>query len=190
MNNLKQWGIVFTMYAQDYGVWISNAQDLTGNNQWPSAFVYAMGGPSRVVNKHTHIQGLPPWFCQGEFYKGSNYYQFMDGYAGHSNWKGATGGLYLINQNIFTGANVAPELLTNPSTLVLLCDGTKNGGNYTSVLKFENGVWVDYSGPSYPANKFAEWHRGTGSVLFCDGHVEARTKRSLEDENFWKRKGG
>lgn len=186
INNLKQWGIVFEMYSQDYGVWPGSAQDQTGDHEWPSAFVYAFGGPSKVVNKHTCIQGFPSWFCQPECYKGSNYYRFMDAYAGHQNWKGTSGGLYLINWNVFLTINVAPELLTNPSTLVLLCDGVK--GNYTSLLKFENGTWATYA--TYPANQFAEWHKGTGNVLFCDGHVEARTKKSLEEEKFWKREGG
>ncbi|HOL66668.1 MAG TPA: prepilin-type N-terminal cleavage/methylation domain-containing protein [bacterium] len=191
MNNLKQWGTTFAMYANDYdGYWPSFKDDPTGDEAWAYPFIYWLGGPARVKNSHTYVQGLPPWFCQGQFYKGSNYYRFMDAYAGHPNWKGPTGGFYCVNRRVYhasftgTGTNIKPEQITNASSVILLCDAWR-GGSYRSWLWHDGTNWMTSGAAGEQANYFAEWHGNLGNALFCDGHVEARTKKSVENSGCW-----
>ena len=196
INNLKQWGLAFASYSQDYDGQLPNGA-LAGS--YPAA-VYPKNWV-RPLASYVGIQKIPPLnmntstlgtelklqsypailYCIGRnramYHQGSKY-------CPESNYR----------LNIWTYYSAAwtpnPHMkfvrIPNPSASVLFGDAESHPTNYKIQLNFSN----NYKSTQYPHNTYS--HGNGGNLLFADGHAkfysqsEASTDEAAGNLKFYR----
>ncbi len=189
INNLKQWGLAFASYSQDYDGQLPNGA-LSGSGSYPAtvfpkywatplaSYVGIKGKiPPRMnvsaLGTEAKLQSYPEiLYCIGRnramYHQGSKYFP-------QSN--------YRLNIWIYYSAAWTPNphmkfvRIPNPSASVLFGDADSHPTNYTIQLNFHN----NYKSTQYPHNTYS--HGNGGNLLFVDGHVKfyAQSEASTDE---------
>ncbi|MCD6521938.1 DUF1559 domain-containing protein [Candidatus Calescamantes bacterium] len=168
MNNLKQIGVAFMMYAADHNSYLPPYVDNPSGN--PTYMLYTQtlsdGGYLVVKEWRSFKYGdvrTGVWRCPSVRFK-PGLYQYGGGYGVPRDF-----GNVLNPHVIFAETNqYCTKLcrLTNPSKKVLILDVKSRGDNN----QFEPNCWVPpWNNPTM--NQGSDRHSGGSNVCFCDGHV-------------------
>lgn len=169
MNNLKQIGIGFALYVQDYDGYYPPSRANSWNNQMPSYFLNKYIEPIKS-GSYKSVQAVNVWWDPADTYRlnknntygaqpsqsyGANYY--IGWYQGDS-W---------LNHGMFE--KVSPS--TNTSSIIFMADSwTVSGAQVT----FSENSWPFKSSANSQITRGVDFrHAGRANVLFLDGHVQS-----------------
>lgn len=172
MSNLKQWGLAFEMYIQDYNNYFPISCDLrmSGNPWWFDRLVpyvptknYPLRGTLKLTANLLRCPTVGPYHPKADFYSSYNINKDVCTYIK------ADGSIDLA----WTGDGTLPAMkisrLTNPSRTLILIDGRTSHGA------------IDYMDRTNPnsANINTDYRHSDGAnILFADWHVEWQKKPS------------
>ena len=173
MNNLKQMGLAFQMYVQDYDgymptnkLYVQTGWEWTQHYGWPGAIYPYL--KNKDVYRCPSYKG-PSDDIRMRFYEtaaGSGIFVLAYGTGMHY---GTNGNAQLFGRHATGGNHLKLDRLKNPSTCVAVADETYNvGGGTVGELD---------------ANGLGAWHNKGANVLFFDSHVEYLTAAGVA--RFW-----
>jgi len=173
-SNLKQIGLAFKMYVQDYDEkWpASRAHGNTGD--------YTSAGQTGAIGQDFAYGGwmsnaLIPYTKNQQIYKcpSINANGFYDPWAGGTaTTNGPEPGSYAFNYASDYGVKEA--LFTNVASSIIMCDSTTAWWDcpYESGCGWRTRDWTWHVNKSF---KQTEWHMMKNDYLFEDGHVKANS---------------
>ncbi len=189
-SNLKQIGLGFEMYSQDYdgviGLPSYNIYDASGNAigavVWDGEYIYTATGYTFDISKGqiqpymkaAAIQACPD--MPGATDASSYNTPFVTGYGLNADLSDATYAGDAKNDPANTDAGpvyAAQSMIESPSETILMADAALyNKGKYTSNDNMlPPSYWQSYAGKSLPSVHARHGERA--NVLWCDGHVKA-----------------
>jgi prepilin-type processing-associated H-X9-DG protein len=71
------------------------------------------------------------------------------------------------------------------SNVMIVWDHGRTPGCANSKIAAPRGPWTPFVDPADTVHYPAQRHNGAFQVLFCDGHVQARTQMELADAHFY-----
>ena len=164
VNNLKQIGLAFEMYQNDYDSWVPMGY-ASGSYWWGSIIMTFMG---QTAGSYQGVSNFyKPLWCPSNLPPRCTARAYLSGYNSS----------YEINRYL----TLAPDYLfmkqsrvtTSASTLVIVADGKNNSGATNFGLTYYNSGYVNaWSRTSAACNVGYDLHNGTANFLFSDGHVE------------------
>jgi prepilin-type N-terminal cleavage/methylation domain-containing protein/prepilin-type processing-associated H-X9-DG protein len=174
MNNLKQVGLGFIMYADDYNGWLHNSGSgsVEDKKTWTQVIRSGGGGKGYITDDDVLV-------CPSLYPK--NYYDYVKTYGMLMRYPEDYIRLYPLTMPFKTGIKIGPgtgqsNYATHPSpaSQPLIGDSIQNSGG---TPKQNWIVYVDQRSLDY--YKFHIRHTGKANMLFADGHVEALDKTTL-----------
>lgn len=175
LNNLKQIGLAFMMYVEDYDGWFPVASYLFGAtypyNDWPtmlSSNVY--GGQKYIVN--SRVFACPSFASTYPTKQEIARYGFMWGDKPRYVHYGYD--YYGFGYQRSIPPRKASKI-KNPSKCILVAESRSKGSGYPGVYnRFGYSLLLDWSNrnSSDSAGLLDARHNGSLNVLFADGHVE------------------
>lgn len=164
-SGLKQIGIGFAEYANDYDGWVA-----PGGGLWFNLLrtYLNLEGNLKVDNEKTcGIFKCPGW-------------ELMSGSPNYPGWS------YVINYHV-AGEGTAStlkyqkrfSLISNPGSIVLIADGANNTTSRTPSRNYT------HDGTSSYVYAFSKRHLGRTNILFCDLHTGNREWIYKDDLGLW-----
>ncbi len=189
MSNLKQIGLMFMIYSEDYDGWIAGV----GNNSWPwSRILFVYGYTGRIPRNTWDYGGggtkvfrcpsYPPQIWDSSTNTSFDYtYGFRIGHPLYGTSYGTTAwaneySMYYERVGS-SGIYLRIGKVKRPNGLVFLADSA-NPSNKQQSYTLDN-----YSTGSH---RIHMRHNGVVNCLFADGHVEAANRRQLYEYGFTK----
>ena len=174
-NNLKQIGLAFFQYANDYdGYWAIMTAE--GTWRWPQILT---GG--EISGMATYLP-LDVCTCPTTGYKLTHIEDLYKGYG--IRWYANTDAVYDTEQEqaafVSLGWNkwyIKLGLMRDPSSYLIMADAARP----TDMM---------YNGPEFFRNTGGEYyvalrHNGKTNAMFLDGHVRSMNSNQLKDKGFW-----
>jgi len=180
MNNLKQIGLAFFMYAQDYGGYLPPGRW----NGTTIAWQRALGENGYLKDKYEILKD--PSDAVASAYSGEHRISYKGNNGNQAAWPNASGPL-VISDN---GAAYKLDRMRDPSGTQLLFE------SHSAYLVYERISSVGGYANAYPGNpgNYSDTvvHSGGANHLFVDGHVEwlPWQKVPATDSGMWTRAGG
>jgi len=184
MSNLKQIGLMFMMYSEDYNGWIAGM----GPNSWPwSRILYLAGYTGRLPASSSDYKGNKVFLCPAyppktwdinDYQSFSYTYGFRIGHQTYPTLYGTTAwanefGQYYFNSSPMIYLRIGT--VKRPSALVILAD--------SAIPASRKQSWtLDNSGE----HRLHLRHNGRANCLFADGHVESANRSQLYNYGFTK----
>ena len=178
LSNLKQLGLGFTMYAQDFDEALPPAyyydSTFTQEHAWDyhvdwntGAFAVGLIGP---YTKNAEIAKCP------SLGKVQSWGRPFSGYAYNTTWLGATAEDHAWGYCLGTRPAALAEI-ADASTTVLLADSAYNSGGVLCQNNFLRapGDGMRVGGPAHYGAHFR--HNGMANVAYVDGHVKGMATR-------------
>lgn len=179
-SNLKQLGISFMQYAQDFDETMI-FDDMPGSNNWSNIWMYQM---QPYIKNYSILRcpsdtnkNIPAPNSGNTSYVINNMYNNMD----QGNY-----GAFSTRYNGLGNVTVKLSQFQAPATTVMASDNT--GGNECLMAGGNDPRWaweagsftyygvppqLNSSGPFRTLHRMGERHLGTTNILYCDGHVKA-----------------
>jgi prepilin-type N-terminal cleavage/methylation domain-containing protein/prepilin-type processing-associated H-X9-DG protein len=197
-NNVRQLGLGMQQFVSDhhlYPLWVDaeldSANHPTNYYVWAEAVEGYVGGAS--TRSIPSFRGKGVWLCPGVKSKGAQGDGFMSyGYNAFgigvvSNSSLGLGGHYGFTHSMQEGQPavvkppVSPSEVKNPSGMMAIGDGFH--GNGTEIFSGQDLLWRHNSYTGFRDTTPAKArHLAKASVVFCDGHVESPTLKSLFED--------
>jgi prepilin-type processing-associated H-X9-DG protein/prepilin-type N-terminal cleavage/methylation domain-containing protein len=197
-NNVRQLGIGLQQFVSEYHSYplsvdpeFDNSSHPTNFNTWTEAIEYQIACDDKRSNPSFRGKGV--WLCPGVKSKGIlgqsfNSYGYNAYGIGVNSSSLGLGGHYGFTHVLKAGQPPiveppvnAPEVI-NPTEMMAISDGFD--GNGTQIFSGQDLFWRhdSYTGFS-DATPAKARHLAKANVVFCDGHVESPTLKSLFEDN-------
>ncbi len=198
MNNVRQLGLGLQQFVSEnhsYPLWVDAEFD--SSNHATNATVWAEAVEGNVGGSNTRsapsFRGRGVWLCPGVRSKGILDDGFMSygynafGIGVSSNLSLGLGGRYGFTHEMRLGEPpvvkppVAASEIASPSDMMAIGDGVH--GNGTEIFSGQDMLWRhDSYGGFLDATSPKARHLAKANVVFCDGHVESPTLKSLFED--------
>ena len=204
-NNVRQLSLVMQIFVNDYHVYPLSVNPNFKKGAYPEHWstwhvnlqqngLAASKNPTNNLNAaawiHEGVWQCPATATPASFPKSQVYFSY--GYNGYglsdqndTNSLGLGGhGIWIPQKKILPAPPVNENEVVNPSEMLAIGDGI-TGANKT----FRDGVFMmwrtgNVTDDSGSSQRSLARHQGKANVVFCDGHVESPTLKSLfEDTN-------
>jgi prepilin-type N-terminal cleavage/methylation domain-containing protein/prepilin-type processing-associated H-X9-DG protein len=196
-NNVRQLGVGIQQFLSEYHAYplsvdaeFDQSSHPTNFNTWTEAIEYQLAGDDYRSNPYFWGKGV--WLCPGVKSKGilgqgfNSYGYNAFGIGVNSNSLGL-GGHYGFTNVIQAGQPpvVKPPVneseVINPSEMMAISDGFH--GNGTDLFSGQDLFWRHDSYTGFTdATPAKSRHLAKANVVFCDGHVESPTLKSLFED--------
>jgi prepilin-type N-terminal cleavage/methylation domain-containing protein/prepilin-type processing-associated H-X9-DG protein len=197
-SNVRQLGLGMQQFLSDnhfYPLWVDaeldSANHPTNYTVWAEAVEEYVGGAN--TRSAPSFRGKGVWLCPGVKSKGAQGDGFMSygynafGIGVSSNSSLGLGGHYGFTHTMQEGqpAVVKPPVsaseVSHPSRMMAIGDGFH--GNGTEIFSGQDMLWRHNSYTGFrDATRAKARHLSKANVVFCDGHVEAPTLKSLFED--------
>ncbi len=174
-SNLRELGFAVMMYKADNEGWFPPA----AADIWSANLHRWHGTRTSIGSPFDPTKGpLYPYLKTGKIQQDP---EFREYFKGSGSFELGTGG-YGYNEQFIGGSPANPELpakdsqIKNPSQTIMFADSAfLAGGKLIEYSFVEAPYWEAWGGTNTdPSTHFR--HNGRANVLFCDGHVESRTR--------------
>lgn len=161
MSNLKQIGLAFIMYAQDYDdflIPLYMGDSNSSYNWWPAKVIfYMVNKPGGALGNYANEKFQATLNCPNHYRRGYGTAIWMSGYA--------------LADNYSTPRKLAR--IRNQHLKGMLADSIWDGNRWAWVFYPYLGPRnYDYSSTSDDRNRITLRHGGFANILYVDGHVE------------------
>jgi len=174
-NNLKQMGLAFMVYMQDYGGYFPDGEGASvgiSQRPWYINIRESMGGPGPGVawRGAQKVFQCPSW-SKSPFASASpwnlSFYTLYYGYndIGLGWWP------YTSGPGIHNNAKISR--ISNPAAVLVVADSGRNA------VIFPNSF------PAYRHIAVSDRHTGGSNVLFTDGHVSWAKAERIDSSDWW-----
>jgi prepilin-type N-terminal cleavage/methylation domain-containing protein/prepilin-type processing-associated H-X9-DG protein len=197
-NNVRQLGLGMQQFVSDNHLYpllvdaeLDSAKQPTNYNVWAEAVEEHVGGAN--TRSAPSFRGKGVWLCPGEKSKGAIGDAFMSygynafGIGVSSNSSLGLGGHYGFTHSMKEGQPpvvkppVTPSEVSNPSGMMAIGDGFH--GNGEEIFTGQDLLWRHNSYSGFRDGTPAKVrHLAKANVVFCDGHVESPTLKSLFED--------
>ncbi len=169
MSNLRQIGIGYRLYADDYNNWLIPQHDYTTGRYWISN-LFSQYLPANIEPNGRIVSSVLVCPSNDEMIHSSMMAPFQSDDYGYCEYYG-----HLYNYVVRHYSQYMPRKysgFSQPDITVMMVDGRTEG---SGIVKYIGSIYTPWFW--YPA---PDWrHSGKSNVLFIDGHSESKAEEDL-----------